>query len=59
MTARVSRSQSSWACASDSEGTFFTEHSLRGRHMAAKKPNIVIIWGDDIGQTNISATRMA
>jgi hypothetical protein len=28
-------------------------------HMAAKKPNIVIIWGDDIGQTNISATRMA
>src|SRR5262245_63522217 len=23
--------------------------------MAAKKPNIVIIWGDDIGQTNISA----
>ncbi|HEX2461725.1 MAG TPA: sulfatase-like hydrolase/transferase, partial [Vicinamibacterales bacterium] len=23
--------------------------------MAAKKPNIVIIWGDDIGQTNVSA----
>src|SRR5262245_55150692 len=23
--------------------------------MAAKKPNIVIIWGDDIGMTNISA----
>src|SRR6187551_2272163 len=23
--------------------------------MAAKKPNIVIIWGDDIGQSNISA----
>jgi arylsulfatase len=23
--------------------------------VAAKKPNIVIIWGDDIGQTNISA----
>ena len=23
--------------------------------MPAKKPNIVIIWGDDIGQTNISA----
>src|SRR6187200_1007450 len=23
--------------------------------MAVKKPNIVIIWGDDIGQTNISA----
>ena len=22
--------------------------------MAAKKPNIVIIWGDDIGQTNLS-----
>ena len=23
--------------------------------MAAKKPNIVVIWGDDIGQSNISA----
>ncbi len=23
-----------------------------------KKPNIVIIWGDDIGQTNISAYSM-
>jgi len=23
--------------------------------MATKKPNIVIIWGDDIGQSNISA----
>ena len=22
-----------------------------------QKPNIVIIWGDDIGQSNISATR--
>jgi len=25
---------------------------------AAKKPNIVIIWGDDIGQTDISAYSM-
>ncbi len=24
----------------------------------AKKPNILIIWGDDIGQTNISAYTM-
>ena len=23
--------------------------------MADKKPNIVIIWGDDIGQSNVSA----
>ena len=23
--------------------------------MAAKKPNILVIWGDDIGQSNISA----
>src|SRR5215468_8413854 len=23
--------------------------------MASKKPNIVVIWGDDIGQSNISA----
>jgi hypothetical protein len=23
--------------------------------MAEKKPNIVIIWGDDIGQSNVSA----
>lgn len=23
--------------------------------MAAKKPHIVIIWGDDIGQTNVPA----
>jgi arylsulfatase A-like enzyme len=23
--------------------------------MATKQPNIVIIWGDDIGQSNISA----
>jgi len=26
-----------------------------GSAIAAKKPNIVIIWGDDIGQSNISA----
>ncbi len=26
---------------------------------AVRKPNIVIIWGDDIGQSNISAIRMA
>src|SRR5262245_9108248 len=24
----------------------------------AKKPNIVVIWGDDVGQTNISAYSM-
>jgi arylsulfatase len=24
-----------------------------------KKPNIVIIWGDDIGQSNVSATLAA
>ncbi len=24
----------------------------------AKKPNILVIWGDDIGQTNISAYTM-
>lgn len=23
--------------------------------MAAQKPNILVIWGDDIGQSNISA----
>lgn len=28
---------------------------LSGLAFAAEKPNIVIIWGDDIGQTNISA----
>jgi len=28
---------------------------LEERKMAAKKPNIVVIWGDDIGQSNISA----
>ena len=27
-------------------------------HAADKKPNIVIIWGDDIGQSNISAYSM-
>ncbi|RLA40581.1 MAG: arylsulfatase, partial [Gammaproteobacteria bacterium] len=26
-----------------------------GTAFAAKKPNIVVIWGDDIGQDNISA----
>lgn len=26
-----------------------------GQVMAAEKPNIVVIWGDDIGQTNVSA----
>ena len=26
---------------------------------SCKQPNIVIIWGDDIGQSNISATRTA
>ncbi|MGW8224037.1 MAG: hypothetical protein ACWGP1_17955, partial [Syntrophobacteria bacterium] len=25
---------------------------------AAKKPNILVIWGDDIGQSNISAYTM-
>src|ERR1700754_2512148 len=28
---------------------------IRRKTMAAKKPNIVIIWGDDIGQSNVSA----
>ena len=28
---------------------------LAGPTLAADKPNIVIIWGDDIGQSNISA----
>jgi arylsulfatase A-like enzyme len=26
-----------------------------GTALAADKPNIVVIWGDDIGQSNISA----
>ena len=26
--------------------------------VAAKKPNILVIWGDDIGQSNISAYTM-
>ena len=26
-----------------------------GLALAADKPNIVVIWGDDIGQSNISA----
>jgi hypothetical protein len=27
-------------------------------HAADKKPNIVVIWGDDIGQTEVSAYSM-
>jgi arylsulfatase len=29
-----------------------------GSSFAAKKPNILVIWGDDVGQTNISAYTM-
>jgi arylsulfatase len=29
--------------------------NLQKSQMATKKPNIVIIWGDDMGQSNISA----
>ena len=32
-----------------------TAHGQRGRSAGGNKPNIVIIWGDDIGQSNISA----
>src|SRR4051812_34294871 len=32
--------------------------SSAGASQAGKKPNIVIIWGDDIGQSNISAYTM-
>ena len=28
---------------------------LTGTALAAKKPNILVVWGDDIGQSNISA----
>jgi arylsulfatase len=31
---------------------------LTGSALAADKPNIVVIWGDDIGQTNLSAYTM-
>jgi hypothetical protein len=32
-----------------------TVEQAKGRVMAAKKPNILILWGDDIGYWNISA----
>jgi arylsulfatase len=35
-------------------GMFF----LAGSALAADKPNILVIWGDDIGQSNISAYSM-
>ena len=32
-----------------------TAHAQRGRSAGGDKPNILVIWGDDIGITNISA----
>ena len=32
--------------------------TARAQNKPAKKPNILIIWGDDIGQFNISAYNM-
>ncbi len=29
--------------------------NMASNALAQKKPNIVIIWGDDIGQSNVSA----
>ena len=34
------------------------DHSLPQLAQAADKPNIVVIWGDDIGESNISAYSM-
>ena len=34
---------------------FLAALSVNGLAMAAKKPNIVVIWGDDTGMTNVSA----
>ncbi|MFK5983493.1 MAG: arylsulfatase, partial [Flavobacteriaceae bacterium] len=31
---------------------------MMGSLFAQKKPNILVIWGDDIGQSNISAYTM-
>src|SRR5262245_38257580 len=36
-----------------------TDAATAGAAQEAKKPNILVIFGDDIGQTNISATRWA
>ena len=33
----------------------FTTHGVHDARAQAKKPNILIIFGDDIGQANISA----
>ena len=30
-------------------------HDGKATTMAMKKPHIVVIWGDDIGQSNVSA----
>jgi len=34
------------------------QRKQRGRNSSAKKPNILVIWGDDIGQFNVSAYNM-
>ena len=36
----------------------FVSLGLSGLASASNKPNIVVIWGDDIGQSNVSAYTM-
>ena len=36
----------------------FSQGAKKSAPVANSKPNIVIIWGDDIGQTNVSAYSM-
>ena len=38
---------------------WFLPAAVQAQPAAAKKPNILVIWGDDIGQFNVSAYNRA